>query len=67
MQDVWLLDVKNLKWTETTTTFTPSARHSMGFVGLPAGRILMFGGVNEDGVALGDLMLLDTLLAKWHT
>jgi len=68
MQDVWLLDVKNLKWTETTTTGTlPSARHSMGFVGLPEGKILMFGGVDEDGVALDDLMLLDTLLARWLT
>ncbi len=68
MQDLWLLSVKDLRWTATTTHGTgPSARHSMGFVGLDQGRILLFGGVDGKNVALDDLMLLDTLTAVWST
>jgi len=68
MQDLWLLSVKDLRWTATTTNGTgPSARHSMGFVGLAKGRILLFGGVDGKGMALDDLMLLDTLTAVWST
>jgi hypothetical protein len=69
MQDLWLLDVKDLKWLNSTvTTGTgPSARHSMGFVGLDQGRILLFGGVSKHGNALDDLMLLDTKTKSWRT
>jgi hypothetical protein len=68
MQDLWLLDVKDLKWTATDTTGTgPSARHSMGFVGLDEDRILLFGGVSKHGNALDDLMLLNTQDKSWST
>lgn len=59
MKDLWELDLTSLAWSEVIANGpNPSARHSMGFVGVSQVNILLFGGRNEAGLSTSVVPLL---------
>jgi hypothetical protein len=63
--DLWELDTLNLMWTPLNYSGTPSARHSPGFISLSAGRILLYGGQDAQGIASSELLILDLAARAW--
>ena len=68
MQDTWKLNFRNLSWVQVATPpLLP--RHSMGFASVFIGsqsKIVMFGGCLDDqGAALGDLIVFDASTEVW--
>ena len=64
--DLYSLNTKTFEWKKIPCASTPSPRAMHAAVLLPGGKMLVHGGMGENGIYLGDMHEMDLEISSWR-
>ena len=67
LNDLWVLDMEQMTWTEITCEQMPAGRSWHSFTAVSDDEVLLYGGLSNDRQPLADCFIYNVTLNKWLT